>query len=255
MTKKLLTILLIVVLAGLVTLGFFYWQTREVPKCGMENCHGLDIKCGPNIPDACTAIYKLGDFCRQFASCEIINGECQLVKSTEFDECKACVDECDKPTELKAFDCELDCRKMFEQIDETATWKTYRNEEYGFEVKYPNGWYEKHYYPGDLVELQNVKDEGVRISIMIKDNPQKLSLNDFLSWCYRDKSTCSLEDITVAGVDAAEIIQSVDFGAGWPCIYIPKEDKIFAISYAKTSSAGDYLPIFNQILSTFKFLD
>ncbi|VVB75045.1 Uncharacterised protein [Candidatus Tiddalikarchaeum anstoanum] len=26
-------------------------------KCGIENCHGLDITCGPNIPEVCTTLY------------------------------------------------------------------------------------------------------------------------------------------------------------------------------------------------------
>jgi len=114
MTQKLLIIFLIVVLACLAILGYFWWQMSKVQKCGIENCHGLDIKCGPNIPEVCTAIYKLGDFCRQFASCEIVNGKCQLIKSAEFDECKACVDECSKLTGSETFDCEHNCRETFE---------------------------------------------------------------------------------------------------------------------------------------------
>jgi len=30
-------------------------------KCGIENCHGLDITCGSDVPDACTEIYMIGD--------------------------------------------------------------------------------------------------------------------------------------------------------------------------------------------------
>lgn len=33
---------------------------------------------------------------------------------------------------------EIEIRKKIK--DETAKWKTYRNEEYGFEIKYPKGW-------------------------------------------------------------------------------------------------------------------
>lgn len=83
-------------------------------ECGMENCHGLDITCGPNIPEVCTEMYALGDFCREYASCEIVDGKCQLVKSPEFDQCKACVDECNEFSGPEAFECEGDCRELFE---------------------------------------------------------------------------------------------------------------------------------------------
>jgi len=63
-------------------------------KCGIENCHGLDITCGPNIPQTCTFEYQLGDRCREFAKCEIIEGKCQLVKSQKFTDCKTCVEGC-----------------------------------------------------------------------------------------------------------------------------------------------------------------
>ncbi|MDD4351756.1 MAG: hypothetical protein PHU71_02125 [Candidatus Gracilibacteria bacterium] len=80
--------------------------------CGIENCHGLDIVCGPNVPEACTMMYMAGDNCRQFASCEILDGTCQMAPSSEFENCKACVEDCESdfaedPTEL--FACESSC--------------------------------------------------------------------------------------------------------------------------------------------------
>lgn len=81
-------------------------------ECGIENCHGLDITCGRNVPDACDMMYALGDNCRQYASCEVIDGKCQLAKSDRFEQCKACVEKCetdfpDDPT--NAFACEGEC--------------------------------------------------------------------------------------------------------------------------------------------------
>jgi hypothetical protein len=29
-------------------------------KCGLEQCHGLELTCGPNVPEMCTKEYKLG---------------------------------------------------------------------------------------------------------------------------------------------------------------------------------------------------
>ncbi len=51
--------------------------------------------------------------------------------------------------------------------DETANWKTYRNEEYGFEVKYPPGWKVESTFPGRLGPGQTEPLPGV--------NPQLFS--------------------------------------------------------------------------------
>ncbi|MFA5962268.1 MAG: hypothetical protein WC848_06315 [Parcubacteria group bacterium] len=81
-------------------------------KCGMENCHGLDITCGPNTSAACDSMYAFGDNCRQYASCQTINGECKLQKTAKFDTCKSCVEKCAKtfPNDsMKNAECESNC--------------------------------------------------------------------------------------------------------------------------------------------------
>jgi|SRR3989344_8316903 len=81
-------------------------------KCGIENCYGLDITCGPNIPDACTMMYAAGDNCRQFASCQNIDSQCRLEKTPQFDKCKSCVEKCEldyKDDQIKFFECESKC--------------------------------------------------------------------------------------------------------------------------------------------------
>jgi len=64
-------------------------------KCGIESCHGLEITCGQNVPEACDAMYMAGDNCRMFVSCEKQDGKCQVVKSLRFEECKTCVQRCE----------------------------------------------------------------------------------------------------------------------------------------------------------------
>ena len=85
-------------------------------KCGIENCHGLDVTCGPQVPEVCTEMYGLGDFCRSYARCEIINGKCEIVKNPQFESCRACVQKCSKDNSYppKVFECEAECRKNFE---------------------------------------------------------------------------------------------------------------------------------------------
>jgi len=65
-----------------------------VTACGMENCHGLEIRCGANPVDFCTAVYTPGDRCREYASCRIVQNSCQLVTDPKFDTCKGCVEMC-----------------------------------------------------------------------------------------------------------------------------------------------------------------
>lgn len=80
--------------------------------CGIENCHGLDIVCGSNVPEACTMMYQIGDNCRQFATCEIIEGYCQHTYSKKFADCKTCVEKCiadNQNDNIDMFACESKC--------------------------------------------------------------------------------------------------------------------------------------------------
>lgn len=80
--------------------------------CGIENCHGLDIVCGSNIAEMCTREYRLGDKCRQFAECGILNGVCQQIENLKFNECKSCVQKCERDFEgnsIEMFNCESRC--------------------------------------------------------------------------------------------------------------------------------------------------
>lgn len=86
--------------------------SSDTSKCGLENCHGLDIECGPNIAETCTEMYQLGDKCREFARCKIIDGVCQQEQSDLFDSCKSCVEKCinDLPDDIEgSFQCEIEC--------------------------------------------------------------------------------------------------------------------------------------------------
>jgi hypothetical protein len=109
MKNKQIFVILLILFLALIIVPFL----SEIPNvCGIENCHGLDIECGPNIPDACTEIYMLGDKCRQYASCEIIEGKCQLIRNSEFETCKSCIENCLERFPNggnPAFECESNC--------------------------------------------------------------------------------------------------------------------------------------------------
>ena len=109
----------IVAAALIIVLVCFYLPSgtcgglfAKTEKCGIENCHGLDLSCGSDVPEACTELYALGDNCRQFADCEVVDGACQLKKEPEFDECVSCVEQCledSKDDIADAFECENRC--------------------------------------------------------------------------------------------------------------------------------------------------
>ena len=97
----------------LYIIGEGFAQGSQAP-CGVENCHGTDMVCGSNVVEACTAMYKLGDFCREFARCMVIEGKCQLAKDPPFDACVKCVRACEEynyGTPMEAFKCEDQCRQ------------------------------------------------------------------------------------------------------------------------------------------------
>jgi len=83
-------------------------------KCGIENCHGLDITCGPNVAEVCDAIYMAGDLCRQYATCQVVNGRCELAVDARFSACRGCVENCQAQFGEDAigyFECEAACQQ------------------------------------------------------------------------------------------------------------------------------------------------
>ena len=85
----------------------------EDPTCRVENCHGFDIKCGSNPPQMCTMEYALGDKCLSYAKCSVQNGKCQQLVTTEFTNCKTCVQNCItlyQNDSFQAFQCESLCK-------------------------------------------------------------------------------------------------------------------------------------------------
>jgi hypothetical protein len=120
MKKIILLFLIIVVAVG----AYFIFikkdnlnqETEDTEKitCGIEQCHGLEVTCGQNVPEFCTAIYQLGDFCQQFVNCRTVENECKMMETEKFEACKTCVSKCERIEGVEAFDCEAECRQQFE---------------------------------------------------------------------------------------------------------------------------------------------
>ncbi len=80
--------------------------------CGVTNCHGMNVTCGPDVAEICTMEYQIGDKCRAYANCRVQNGSCLVVEQPGYRPCVSCVENCiamkgNDP--IKAFECESAC--------------------------------------------------------------------------------------------------------------------------------------------------
>lgn len=159
-------------------------------------------------------------------------------------------------------------------VEETADWKVYRNEKYGFEIKYP-----PHYSPKETLEDKSVISFGILkpspatgkpvhtpyLVIWVLNNPKNYILEKFYNfYSLREnkelmeeevgkqvypyyKESDSIEPIKINGISAVKFW----VGDHWRMtISIPYKDKIFEIH-----GGTEEEEIFNQMLSTFRFLE
>ncbi len=168
--------------------------------------------------------------------------------------------------------------------DETADWKTYRNEEYGYEVKYPK-----------IASLDYTDSEKTQplfdVFFIVVETTTYSNINDwFENWrqevehpidyegVERKPKVISVEDILIQG-NPAKKIWIKELPLTDTIVAIIKNNYLYKIVYTgsyKTSDlytsdlegatevdpetksrelVGEYRSIFNQMLSTFKFLD
>lgn len=165
------------------------------------------------------------------------------------------------------------------KTDKAANWKTYIGEE--FSVKYPSDWiYKQISYqssgPNDTApsfagvgflpnSTKPLNDKYTTINIEIFNNPDKISLGDFVRDWYSfspkvgtlTTAVNSGQDIQVDGLIGKKIINPPIDNAGLPLIWVlvPKNDKVFlfAVTLDKSYPEINKEKVFNQMLATFKF--
>ena len=169
------------------------------------------------------------------------------------------------------------CNKIVSTIrfvpDETADWKTYKSEKYGFEFKYP-GIFDR-FENCKLIENDNTIAVGSRFVILILD-AKELNLLEYVAEVREESLREQLfpppeeawhqEDIYVGGIKGIKVVWF--HGSRYSqMIYLSKDNRIFDIGFTAGTSCLDYyveqglldevheLDIFEQIPNTFKFLD
>jgi hypothetical protein len=139
----------------------------------------------------------------------------------------------------------------FRFLDETANWKTYRNDNLGFEIKYPDGWeVQDSGFNNPSCDVNRFAGVNCLISFYIEQNnsliPIDKWIDDNLNLLYFPRNK---EIIDVDGVEGRSAEATlVHVYAGHIIVFM--KDKII---YEFVTGEGAY-PTLLKMLSTFKFL-
>ena len=136
-------------------------------------------------------------------------------------------------------------------MDETANWKTYRNDEYGFEVKY------SHEFTATFINETKVLELGIDpgdrefagIWMYIKDNQDALPLLEWWQQSREYDSEYLTENITIGGSHALKVY-TPDNQIYLEYYFVEKDGQVFEFY----TTIRDY-DLVSQILSTFRFVE
>ena len=258
------TLLAVLLFAGMGIIifggGCIIWEysknkvENEITRPVEQNVKSNDFYLKCDLDDDCvTTHYHINDCCLGCSIFSINKQGLELQKKWREKKCPS-----DDP--CRTYKClrieknvkciQKKCEIINEAIDNTSDWQTYRNEEFGFEVKYPEKW--------DLADVKSDK-EGI---ILIKGNTSEgdcwLGINLQRNLTSKNSKTFlslrGLAETTMIagqetfGVTVLPRVQS----PGMNVYYFIKDEVLYtfqAVYYEKSDGEVE------KILSTFKFIE
>lgn len=139
--------------------------------------------------------------------------------------------------------------------DETADWKTYRNEEYGFEFKYPVDWITKESSVNPetkIIQLLAPETPSYKFDIFLTIYPKQVSLEDFLKNEF--DSNLDWKDVNFSNVPAREVVTTDKFGHVQIFTLFVKDNFGYEFASSPYTKGEETIPLVRQIGTTFKFV-